>query len=123
MSALLSRVLLSQRTQFLHKLGTLLEMVEELGKEYCESARELGTGFPSDPVLLWTMTDAAHYDLNTCLRETIVLLKSFMHALPDDQLAGFQKSVMSAWRTTTQESEITADHDLKHGRIANSAGK
>jgi hypothetical protein len=123
MSALLSKVLLSQRTQFLHKLGTLLEMVEELGKEYCESARELGTGLSSDPVLLWKMIDAAHYDLNTCLRETIVLLKSFMHALPDDQLAGFQKSVVSAWRATTQESEITADHDLRHGRIANSAGK
>jgi hypothetical protein len=123
MSALLSKVLLSQRTQFLHKLGTLQEMVEDLGKEYCERARELGTGFSGDPVLLWTTIDAAHYDLNTCLRETIVLLKSFMHALPDDQLAGFQKAVMSAWQAAPQENEIMADHDLRHGRLANSAGK
>ena len=81
MSGLLSRVLLSQRTQFLHKLGTLQEMVENLGKEYCASAEELGTGLSVDPFLLWNTIDAAHYDLNTCLRETIVLLKSFLRAL------------------------------------------
>ena len=123
MSGLLSKVLLSQRTQFLHKLSTLLEMVENLGKEYCESAEELGTGLSTDPVLRWKTIDAAHYDLNTCLRETIVLLKSFLRALPDDQLTNFQKSVVGAWRAATQESETAANQDLRHGRIANSAGK
>ena len=123
MSGLLSKVLLSQRTQFLHKLSTLLEMVENLGKEYCTSAEELGTGMSTDAELLWKTIDAAHYDLNTCLRETIVLLKSFLRALPDDQLASFQKSVVGAWRAATQESVTAANHDLRHGRIANSAGK
>jgi hypothetical protein len=123
MSGLLSKVLLSQRTQFLHKLGTLLEMVENLGKEYCESAEELGRGLSTDPFLLWKTIDAAHYDLNTCLRETIVLLKSFLRALPDDQLANFQKSVMAAWRAATQESDTMANHDLRHGRITHSAGQ
>ena len=123
MSGLLSKVLLSQRTQFLHKLSTLLEMVENLGKEYCTSAEELGAGMSTDPELLWKTIDAAHYDLNTCLRETIVLLKSFLRALPDDQLASFQKSVVGAWRAATQESVTAANHDLRPGRIANSAGK
>jgi hypothetical protein len=123
MSGLLSKVLLSQRTQFLHKLGTILEMVENLGKEYCESAEELGRGLSTDPVLLWKTIDAAHYDLNTCLRETIVLLKSFLRALPDDQLANFQKSVMAAWRAATQESDSMTNPDLRHGRIAHSAGQ
>jgi hypothetical protein len=123
MSGLLSKVLLSQRTQFLHKLGTLLEMVENLGKEYCASAEELGTGLSTDPFLLWNTIDAAHYDLNTCLRETIVLLKSFLRALPDDQLGSFQKSVMGAWRAATQESDTMANHDLRHRRIAHSARK
>jgi hypothetical protein len=123
MSGLLSKVLLSQRTQFLHKLGTLQEMVENLGKEYCESAEELGTGLSTDPFPLWKTIDAAHYDLNTCLRETIVLLKSFLRALPDDQLPSFQKSVMAAWRAATQESDTMANHDLRHGRIAHSAGQ
>jgi hypothetical protein len=123
MSGLLSKVLLSQRTQFLHKLGTLLEMVENLGKEYCASAEELATGSAADPFLLWSTIDAAHYDLNTCLRETIVLLKSFLRALPDDQLGNFQKSVMGAWRAAEQESDILTDRHLRHRRIANSAGK
>jgi hypothetical protein len=123
MSGLLSKVVLSQRTQFLHKLGTLLEMVENLGKEYCTSAEELGTGLSTDPFLLWKTIDAAHYDLNTCLRETIVLLKSFLRALPDDQLTGFQKSVTAAWRAATQESDSIANRDLRHRRIAHSAGK
>jgi len=123
MSALLSKVLLSQRTQFLHKLSTLQEMVENLGKEYCEGAEELGTAFSSDPVLLWKTIDAAHYDLNTCLRETIVMLKSFLRALPEDQLTNFQKSVAGAWRVATQESGPAADHEIRHGRITNSAGK
>jgi hypothetical protein len=123
MSGLLSKVLLSQRTQFLHKLGTVLEMVENLGKEYCESAEELGTGLASDSILLWKTIDAAHYDLNTCLRETIVLLKSFLLALPDDQLLNFQKSVTAAWRAATQESDTITSLDLRHGRIAHSAGQ
>ena len=123
MSGLLSKVLLSQHTQFLHKLGTLLEMVDSLGKEYCASAEELGTGLSTDPFVLWKTIDAAHYDLNTCLRETIVLLKSFLRALPDDQLTGFQKSVMAAWRAATQESDSIANRDLRHRRIAHSAGK
>jgi hypothetical protein len=123
MSGLLSKVLLSQRTQFLHKLGTVMEMVENLGKEYCESVEELGTGAAADPSALWKTIDAAHYDLNTCLRETIVLLKSFLLALPDDQLGNFQKSVTAAWRAATQESESIVNVDLRHGRIAHSAGQ
>jgi hypothetical protein len=123
MSGLLSKVLLSQRMQFLHKLGTLLEMVENLGKEYCVSAEELATGLSADPFLLWNSIDAAHYDLNTCLRETIVLLKSFLRALPDEQLLNFQKSVIGAWRATTQESGSLTGQDLRHRRIAHSAGK
>jgi hypothetical protein len=98
-------------------------MVENLGKEYCTSAEELGTGLSTDPFLLWKTIDAAHYDLNTCLRETIVLLKSFLRALPDDQLTGFQKSVTAAWRAATQESDSIANRDLRHRRIAHSAGK
>jgi hypothetical protein len=123
MSGLLSKVLLSQRTQFLHKLGTVMEMVENLGKEYCESAEELGTGAAVDPSALWITIDAAHYDLNTCLRETIVLLKSFLVALPDDQLGNFQKSVIAAWRAASQDSESIVNVDLRHGRIAHSAGQ
>lgn len=120
MSRLLSKVLLSQRTQFLHKLSTLEEMVEDLSKEFCIGAEELGAGVGTDPVGLWQMVDAAHYDLNTCLRETIVSLKSFLWALPDNQLAHFQEAVGGYWQATAARS---AGQILRHRRIAHIAGE
>jgi hypothetical protein len=41
---------------------------------------------PSD---CWKMLDCLHYDFNTCLRETEVVLKSFLRALPSEQLPAF----------------------------------
>jgi hypothetical protein len=123
MSGMLSRVLFSQRTQFLHKLGTLQEMVEDLGKEFCSSAEELGGGLSTDATILWDTVDADHYDINTCLRETFVLLKSFLRALPDDQLAGFQKSVLGSWRAGSSKSRPGKHQVLRHGRMAPIAGE
>lgn len=122
-SGLLSKVLLSQRTQFLHKLGTLQEMVEELGKEFCDSAEELGEGAAAAPEMLWAIADAAHYDLNTCLRETIVLLKSFLLALPDDQLFGFQQSVAASWAGKARQPGTARQPALRHRRMAHITGE
>ena len=93
MSALLNRVLLSHRLQFLHKVHTLEEMVEDLGKDFLMAASDLTDGVSVQPEQLWDEMNADHYDLNTCLRELIVLLKSFLIVLPVDQLGAFQKTV------------------------------
>jgi hypothetical protein len=93
MSDLLSRVLLTQRSQFLHKIGTLEEMVADLRKDFRHAAEDLGSGASSQPTADWQAVDTTHYDLNTCLREGIVLLKSFLLVLPEDQLGTFQKAV------------------------------
>ena len=123
MNGLLSKVLLSQRMQFLYKLGTLQEIVEDIGKEFCVNAEELGTGLSTDPAALWNIVDAAHYDLNTCLRETIVLLKSFLRALPDDQLAGFEKSVTGSWTIAARNPRPPEHRVLRHRRAAHIAGE
>jgi hypothetical protein len=123
LSGLLSRVLLSQRIQFLYKLGNLQEMVEDLGKDFCASAQELGEGLSTDPAISWKIVDAAHYDLNTCLRETIVLLKSFLRALPEDQVAGFQKSVAESWAAASSETSSDGSTLLRHRRMAHIAGE
>jgi hypothetical protein len=93
MSDLLSRVLLSQRSQFLHKIDTLEEMVFGIRKQFCEVASDLADGASIEPSSDWHALDDAHFDLNTCLREAIVLLKSFMVVLPVEQLKAFQISV------------------------------
>src|SRR5436309_10295314 len=58
----LFRSLLSQRLQFLHKLSTLEEMVEELGKEFRHAADDLAEGISLHPMKMWAEVDAHHYD-------------------------------------------------------------
>jgi len=94
MSSLFSHVLLSHRLQFLSKVSTLGEMVEDIGTDYRHSADELSEGISVDPWRMWEAVDADHYDLNTCLREAIVLLKSFLLVLPADQLGAFQQTIL-----------------------------
>jgi hypothetical protein len=93
MSDLLSHVLLTQRSQFLHKIDTLEDMVLGIRKNFYEIASDLGSGVSTEPSEDWRAVDDAHFDLNTCLREAIVLLKSFLVVLPNDQLSLFQKSI------------------------------
>jgi hypothetical protein len=35
---------------------------------------------------LWSKLELLHYDLNTCLCETTVVLRSFLHAMPGEAL-------------------------------------
>jgi hypothetical protein len=122
MSGLLSIVLLPHRAQFLHKIDTLQEMVEDLGEEFQEAAGELadGTGFASES--LWRTVDADHFDLNTCLREAIVMLKSFLVALPEEQLIPFQKDVGVRLGVPGFLSPVHRQH-LRHRRLPLFAGQ
>jgi hypothetical protein len=122
MSGLLSRVLLTQRSQFLHKISTLHEMVENLGYQFRDTADELASGTSIDPPMDWKALDEAHYDLNTCLRECIVLLKSFIVVVPDDQLAGFQTSVTTQMRLFMRPAE-SRQFAVHHRRMTAIAGQ
>jgi hypothetical protein len=93
MSDLLSQVLLTQRSRFLHKIDALEEMVVSIGKNFSEVAADLASGSSEAPSADWHTIDDAHFDLNTCLREAIVILKSFLVVLPNEQLTVFQKSI------------------------------
>jgi hypothetical protein len=122
MSGLLSRVLLTQRSQFLHKISTLHEMVESLDHQFRDTADELASGTSIDPPVSWKALDEAHYDLNTCLRESIVLLKCFIVAVPDDQLAGFQTCVATHMRLFKQPAE-SRQYSVRHRRMTAIAGQ
>ena len=106
MSDLLSHVLLTQRSQFLHKIDTLADMVLSIREEFYEVASDLGSGASEAPSEDWRTVDDAHYDLNTCLREAIVVLKSFLVVLPNDQLSVFQKSI-TAQLLTPHDATLT----------------
>jgi hypothetical protein len=93
MSDLLSRVLLTQQSQALHKIATLEEMVTDLSRDFRFAVENLTVGGSAKPAAEWQVIDAAHYDLNTCLRETIVILKSFIVVLPIDELELFTREM------------------------------
>lgn len=88
-SNMLCRVLLPERSQFLNKLNTLEEIVDELGDEFVEFTMALAAGVALEPSRLWRTLDLDHFDLNTCLQETDVLFKSFLLVLPEGQLDSF----------------------------------
>jgi len=90
---LCSHILLSQRSQFVHKISTLLELIEDLHATFSDAASELREFSSLQPDRAWELLDASHYDINTCLREAIVLLKSFLHALPEEQLLEFNAAL------------------------------
>lgn len=122
MNGLLSRVLLTQRSQFLHKISTLLEMVVDLGRAFRASADELASGSSTDPSSDWSTVDIAHYDLNTCLREAIILLKSFLRAVPVDELVPFQESVSRQMRVR-DSSAPSHEAVVRHRRMTPIAGQ
>lgn len=88
-NSLCSRIVLTRRSQFLHKLSTLLELVEDLEKVFMEAASDLKDSSSLQPEREWDTLDTTHYDINSCLRESIVVLKCFFHAVPDEQLPEF----------------------------------
>lgn len=121
MNDLLSRVLLTQRSQFLHKITTLQEMVEDLAEDFRSAAEEVGLGLSVHPQTDWRAVDVAHYDLNTCLREALILLKSFLVAVPESQLGAFQKTVRD--QMAAPESPSRLQYDAPPKRLAVGGGK
>ena len=90
MSSLLARVVFRARTRFFHKLQSLNEIIEELQEQVRKIAEECDC---ADPVFLrraWPQLEVLGYDLNTCMGEVTVVLKSFFCVLPGEELEGFR---------------------------------
>src|SRR5258708_10878892 len=122
MSGLINHVLLSHRLQFLHKVSTLEEMVVDLGKDFRRAADDLAEGASLNPIKMWADVDADHYDLNTCLREAIVVFKSFLIALPEGQLGAFQETVREQSQPPGNDVPPSPDV-IRHRRITVIAGQ
>jgi hypothetical protein len=122
-SGLLCRVVFSERMQFLYKISTLGEMVDDLNRDFCTAATEIAKGTAQDFDSEWQAIDAAHYDLNTCLREAIVLLKSFLMALPDEELEAFQALVRTQMGVLKPKKLTIAQRLMRHRRMAPIGGQ
>ena len=123
LNSLLCRVILSERMQFLSKIGTLNEMVEDLNDEFCAATSEITSSAAGVSDAIWEAADSAHYDLNTCLREAIVLLKCFLRALPEEELEAFQETVGVQMSASRPKRVNVLQRQLRHRRIAQPAGE
>ena len=116
-NSVFSRVLLTRRSQFLHKISTLTELVEDLRNTFLNASEEILEGDSYNTDSDWEALDASHYDLNTCLRESVVLFKSFLLALPELQLEAFLNTLQQ--QTNSMEGPAPAKaRYLVHRRMA-----
>jgi len=101
MNSLLSHVILSQRNQFLHKISTLNEIVADLAADFSDSAYDFANDSAPSAQLFWRSADIYHFDLNTCFREAVVLFKSFLVAMPNQELLVFDRTYRLQLRATS----------------------
>lgn len=85
---LIHHVLFRGRSRFFNKVRILSEMLLNLEHEFRDAAGDIAKGMDTQPITSWIKLDDLHYDFNTCLRETEVVLKSFLRAFPSEQLPG-----------------------------------
>ncbi|MGA3294224.1 MAG: hypothetical protein ABSE45_09620 [Candidatus Acidiferrales bacterium] len=85
-NGILHHLIFGDRKRFFHKLRILSDTLERIEREFHEAASDISRGLSVDPADCWKKVDYLHFDFNTCLRETEVVLKGFLRALPADQL-------------------------------------
>ena len=95
MNNLLAKVLFRERTRFFHKLYSLDEIIEELQKEVRAIVAGISEGASEFPEQAWQQLEVLGYDLNTCMGETTVILKSFFCALPPEELETFREKLVN----------------------------
>jgi hypothetical protein len=95
MDSLLAKVIFRGRTRFFHKLHALREIIEELQKEARVIVEDVSDGAPLFPDRAWRQLEVLGYDLNTCMGETTVVLKSFFCVLPSEELEAFRQKLVT----------------------------
>jgi len=95
MDSLLSKVLFRERNRFFHKLDALGEIIEDLQGEARGIVSGIYDGASPFPDRAWQQLEVLGYDLNTCMSETTIILKSFFCALPSEELEIFREKLIT----------------------------
>jgi hypothetical protein len=88
-NGILHHVLFGDRSRFHHKVRILADTLRRLEQEFRRACNLISRGASLHPAEPWKTLDCIHYDFNTCLRENEILLKSFLRALPVQNLGAF----------------------------------
>ena len=92
-NGIIHHIVFRGRVRFFNKLRILSDMLKNVDHEFREAAGDVSRGMDTQPIASWLALDDLHYDFNTCLREIEVVLKSFLRALPPDQLPGLARDL------------------------------
>ena len=92
-NAFLHHVVFGERSRFTNKLKILSETIGWLDREFQGAVEQISNA--AQPSASWMRLDSFHYDFTTCLRETEIVLKSFLRALPPDRLAWFSAAAQN----------------------------
>jgi hypothetical protein len=89
-------------------------MLNYMSDDFCHAAEKLiAPRASAKPTVLWAAMDAGHFDLNSCLRESMILLKCFLRVMPDQQLHAFQKTVAAHMILANPESHCCGIQDAR----------
>lgn len=91
---LLSTVLFQGRSRFFHKLHALTEALDGIQKQSRVAARALADDGEASIGRHYQALEVLDYDLNTCLRETVIVLKSFFCVLPSEEVGPFREKLL-----------------------------
>jgi len=92
---LVSRLVLRERAHFFQKIEILNETITRLQQETHRITAEIADGTTLRWRSRWAELEMLHDDLNTCLREITVVLKSFFCVLPLKEVAPFYQRFRS----------------------------
>jgi hypothetical protein len=92
-NVILHQVIFGNRQRFFQKVKALSELIQRLGEDFVLASADIAEGITTRPVESWRELESLHHDFTTCLRESEVLLKGFLRALPGDHLAVFQAQI------------------------------
>jgi hypothetical protein len=91
-NTLMHKVLFAARNQYFYKVRALSGLVEYLATEFQANVDAIHRSNSQSRVnsRAWSMLEPLHHDLNICLRESEVVLKSFLRALPPPMVSGIR---------------------------------
>jgi hypothetical protein len=114
------RTLLRRRAQFQNKTRALRQIVRYAVIDFCASSDSVAhEGVVADRLGVWEALDHAHFDMNTCLRESVIMLKCFLQVLPVAELRRFEDLLDNhRWQESTPKVRTRA---AAAGRLAGPA--
>jgi len=86
--------LFTARSRFFHKLSALGDALSEVQRQSQAIAQELVGGRDRSLENDCHILEILDYDLNTCMQETVIVLKSFFCALPSEELPSFRAKLL-----------------------------